>query len=311
MTPLVSVFSAPKPFDNPHIAVIQNNAINSWVHLGSEVDVLLIGEENGLIEAAKKIGARLINAVTRNSNGTPLVNSIFQLARDNTASPLLAYVNADILLTPDFIDMAKSVLKQADKFLIVGQRWDLDLTESLDFSGTWISHLETMIRSNAHLHPTGGSDYFIYPRGCYPEIPDLAVGRAGWDNWMIYEARRRGWWVVDASPTYKVVHQQHDYSHLPGGKPHYHLPESDENVRLAGGRHAIYTLGDANRLLQNGRLRKPPLTWKKFWREIEISPSTVMKSSKGACISFIVFHPVRAYWQFRVWMSGLRKRFKK
>ena len=44
--------------------------------------------------------------VTRNDWGTPLVSSIFELARQSTNSPLLAYVNADILLMPDFVKAA-------------------------------------------------------------------------------------------------------------------------------------------------------------------------------------------------------------
>jgi len=311
MAPLITIFSAPKPFTNPHIAIIQNNAINSWVHLGSEVDILLIGEEDGLANAAKKAGIRVIRKVSRNQHGTPLVSSIFRLARENSTSPLLAYVNADILLTPDFVSVARNVMRQAEEFLIVGRRWDLDLSEQLDFSDKWVSNLETLIKTKARLHPSGGSDYFIFPRVSYQAMPDLVIGRAGWDNWMIYEARRSGWRVVDASQSYKVVHQQHDYSHLPGGKPHYRLPESDENVRLAGGRHAIYTLEDANWLLKDGHLVKAPLTWKKFWREIEIAPATKMKSNPGARLSYALFHPIRTYWRFRVYFSESRKRRKK
>ena len=36
--------------------MIQNNAIDSWMHLGHEVDALLIGEEEGVAEAGKKTG---------------------------------------------------------------------------------------------------------------------------------------------------------------------------------------------------------------------------------------------------------------
>jgi hypothetical protein len=307
MSALITIFSTPKPFTNPHIAIIQSNAIKSWMHLGDEAETLLIGEEEGVAAAAKKEGIRLVREVTRNPQGTPLINSIFQKARENTTTPLLAYVNADIILTPAFIVVAKLIQSQAQRFLAVGRRWDLNIKKPLDFPADWVQQLDSLIKDTGIRHPAGGSDYFIFPRDCFTSIPDLAIGRAGWDNWMIYEARRNSWPVVESTPTYMVIHQQHDYSHLPGGKPHYRHPESDENVRLAGGRHVIYTLADANYQLKDGRLVKIPLTWKKFWREVEIFPAAGLKISFLARFSYILFHPVKSYWRFRVWLSHTRR----
>ena len=88
---------------------------------------------------------------------------------------------------------------------------------------------------HGQLHRPAGSDFFLFPRTCYSDLPDFAVGRAGWDNWMICNAREHRWRVIDATPSVMIVHQNHDYGHLPGGLPHYTVPETDENIRLAGG----------------------------------------------------------------------------
>ena len=45
--PLITIFTAPKPFTNPHIDLIQRNAIQSWLHLGDDVNVVMIGNEPG------------------------------------------------------------------------------------------------------------------------------------------------------------------------------------------------------------------------------------------------------------------------
>ena len=45
------------------------------------------------------------------------------------------------------------------------------------------------VKTRGRLHPPGGSDYFIFPRNCFTKIPNFAIGRAGWDNWMFYHAR--------------------------------------------------------------------------------------------------------------------------
>ncbi len=44
---LITFFSAPKPFTDPHIAMIQRNAIKSWTLL-PDVEVILLGEETVL-----------------------------------------------------------------------------------------------------------------------------------------------------------------------------------------------------------------------------------------------------------------------
>jgi hypothetical protein len=232
---LLTVFSAPKPFTDPHIAIIQRNAIGSWMRL-PEVEVFLVGDESGLTDAAREFGVKHLPDVARNAEGTPLVSSIFALARQASTAPLLVYVNADILLMPDLVEAARQVMSMAKKFLIVGQRWDLDETVPLDFSGDWSARLQLDARTRGELHRPMGSDYFTFPRDCFTDMPEFAIGRAGWDNWMIYKSRKEGWATVDATASIMIIHQNHDYSHLPGGQPHYKLPETYENIHLAGGR---------------------------------------------------------------------------
>ncbi len=54
--PLITIFTAPKPFTNPHINLIQRNAIQSWQHLGGEVQVLMMGDEAGMEDFAAEAG---------------------------------------------------------------------------------------------------------------------------------------------------------------------------------------------------------------------------------------------------------------
>lgn len=266
----LTLFTSPKPFTDPHIATIQRNAIQSWTHLGPDVDVLLIGEEYGLVEAAAGLGAKHLPAVKRNRWGTPLVSSIFDLARQNSASPVLAYLNADILVMPDFVDAARTVAAQSQEFLIIGRRWDLDIRRELDFDPGWAARLRADVDARGRLHGLAGSDYFIFPRQLYADMPDFAVGRAGWDNWAIYNACQSGWDVIDATPSLKVVHQDHDYGHLPGGQMHYDLEESQLNANLAGGRANMYTVLDTNKVLVDGVIRPPGPSLPRLLRRAEL-----------------------------------------
>jgi hypothetical protein len=299
MTPLITIITAPKPFRDAHIDLIQRNAIRTWKALGGDVEIALIGGEEGIAKAAADLGVGHLSAVKTNKEGTPLISSIFELGRSINESPLLAYVNADILLLPDFLESARNILELAERFLVVGQRWDLDVRESLDGSTGWEEKLKADVCSKGRLHPPMGSDYFLFPRDCFQEIPDFAVGRAGWDNWMIYEGRRQGWKVINATNSIMVIHQDHDYSHLPGGKPHYRLPESGENVRLAGGKRTIFHLEDCDWLLVEGRLRRKKFTLASTAREAETWPVRKLNSHFLNQLFFAIFHPVKAYREFR------------
>lgn len=302
MTPVLTIFTAPKPFVDPHIINIQMNAIRSWKALGEEVAVVLIGNETGIDLAATELGTAYIPEVGRNEQGTPLISSIFRIGRDLNQSPLLAYVNADILLFADFLETAKSILELTSEFLIVGQRYDLEVLSRLNFNKGWEKELMQSCQKSGKLHPRGGSDYFIFPRTTFVHIPDFAVGRAGWDNWMFYQARKNHWKTIDATPSIFIIHQNHDYSHLPGGQTHYRLPETAENVRLAGGERRIFSLLDVNYEFVLGKMRRYPIGWKKFWREIEIFPLIYLNSTFLAQIIYFVFHPSKAYIAFRKWI---------
>ncbi len=180
--PLITLFSAPKPFTNPHIAMIQRNAIKSWTLL-PDVEVILLGEEEGLAEAAKELGVKHISQVARNANGTPLISSMFKLARENSSSDLLCIINADMILMPDFVECAMesdSLLSKKreqapalqKKFVLLSQRWDYDITAPLDFAGGWESHgLRSICQKTESASPSGGKRFLPLPKKFLSRYP--------------------------------------------------------------------------------------------------------------------------------------------
>jgi len=172
---------------------------------------------------------------------------------------------------PDFLEAAHTSSLQRDKFVLLSQRWDLDVTQSIEFTEGWQNRLLSIVPRQGSLHRPAGSDFFSFPKSCYADIPNFTIGRAGWDNWMIYKARREKWTVIDCTPSVMIVHQNHDYSHLPGGKPHYEHPDTNENIRLAGGEANIrYTILDATHQLVSGKLVRPKMTYLRFMRGVEL-----------------------------------------
>ena len=263
----LTIFTAPKPFTNPHINVIQRNALSAWIRL-QDVDVILVGDEPGIPETAKEFGVRNIPWVERDANGIPLVNSVMEIGHSGSESPVLCYANADMILMSDLVEGARKTASQEKEYLLVGQRWNLALKEPFDFSGDWESRLRAEISRSGELFSPWGIDYFVFPRHLYTDVPNFTIGRVAWDNWMIYKARNTFGMAIDASTDVLAVHQNHDYSHLPE-KTLYGTEIALSNLAKAGGRKCIYNTLDTNRELIKGHIRKPKLRLVRLLRRME------------------------------------------
>src|SRR3989304_251416 len=193
--PTLALCTAVKPFTDRETARLQENALRSWRALGDRVEVLIMGDEGGAAEAARRIGVRLVPEVERTAAGTPLIGSIFERARAASASPILAYANADILLLGDFLPAVDAVAAGLPRFLLVSRRWDLRLDESLVADGDWRTRLRGRLAQEGRRHPPSGSDVFVFPRESFSEVPALAVGRAGWAHWMVLVEPAARWRV--------------------------------------------------------------------------------------------------------------------
>lgn len=265
----LTIFTAPKPFTNPHINIIQRNALSAWTRL-NDVGVVLIGDEPGIPEVAKELGVKNVPQVDRDEKGIPIVRSVMEIGHAHSDSPLLCYANADMILMSDLLRAARQVSEQAHDFLLVGQRWDLNQTEPLDFSGDWESRLRLDVAKHGKFYSPWGIDYFVFPRRLYTDVPNFTIGRPAWDNWMVYHARTTFGMAIDASRDVLAIHQNHDYSHLPGNRPPYGSEVAKSNLMKAGGRRHVYNILDTNRELVLGRICRPQVRIVRLLRRLEL-----------------------------------------
>ncbi|HEY5159251.1 MAG TPA: hypothetical protein VII93_14915 [Anaerolineales bacterium] len=281
----MTIFTAPKPFTNPHIDIIQRNALATWTRL-KDVEVILIGDEPGIPEAAKEFGVMNVAQVERDEKGIPLVSAVMEIGHAHSESPLLCYANADMLLMTDLVEAAQQVSKQVNDFLLVSQRWDLDLSGPIDLSGDWEARLRREVEQRGKFFSPWGIDYFIFPRHLYTSVPNFTIGRVAWDNWMVYHAMTTWGLAVDATRSVTVVHQMHDYSHLPGNKPSHGSEAGKSNLAKAGGRRCIYNILDTNRELIAGHIRHPKFHLARLLRRLEWMFITDDLGSRRAQIGF-------------------------
>ncbi|MSO96528.1 MAG: hypothetical protein EXQ81_12205 [Thermoleophilia bacterium] len=242
----MTIFSIPKPFIGK-TAENQQTAVTSWCQLAPDVQVVLVGDDVGVAETARSAGAQHVGGVECSSRGTPYIDDAFSRVAEIAEHSLGCFVNGDIVLLDDLVSAIRSSASVGPEFLLVGQNRDLPGVDQSDL-GTpdSLAHLRRRAVREGVLRGPTAIDYFVFSVGLFDPMPRFAVGRAGFDNWMIWKARQLGP-VVDLTDAVVAIHQSHGYGHLDGGKAEaYAGEEAARNIDLAGGRRRIYTLHDAS-----------------------------------------------------------------
>ena len=255
---MLTIFSTPKPFVG-HIGVIQLNAIRSWTLLHRDVEVILFGDDEGAGAAARDLNIRHEAEIRKAEQGTKYIDYLFDRAQRIARHNVLCYVNCDIILTGGFLRSVEQVAALGLPFLMVGQRWDTDITSPWDFTQQgWEDRLMATVSAHGKPRPPWFIDYFVFSLGLYRDLPPLVIGRVGWDNWLIWKARAMGAAVVDVSQVFKAVHQNHDYSYHPNGVEGVWNDElANRNRELAGGESHLLTIEDAtHEITASGLVKK-------------------------------------------------------
>jgi len=257
---VLTVFAVPKPFAG-HIGVIQRNAVRSWRALHPECQILLCGDEAGSAEAAFELGVERLLDVDTNEFGTPLLSSVFASVEMRADHDLLCYVNADIIFFDDLLDVVRAAASQHRRFLLAGGALDLDVTRELAFDEVGVRDLQERAREEGTPRGRLWIDFFVFPRGSIGRLPDFAVGRPSWDNWMIWRARSLRLPVVDVTDAATVVHQSHAYGHVQGSRgSRWEGPEGDANFELVRWEERCFSLDNATHVAQPGGELAPKKT---------------------------------------------------
>jgi hypothetical protein len=250
---VLTIFSVPKAFEG-EIGQIQGNAVRSWSELPGEV--VLVGDERGVAEVAAEVGAVHVGGVATTDHGTPRLDDAFARVERLARHPMRCFVNADIVLFEDAPAAAAATLEHARAFLLVGETIDLAVSSDV-IAPAEREALRAQARDEGRTRGATAIDYFIFTPDLFGPIPPFAVGRARFDNWLVWRARQNAI-VVDGTEAILAVHQRHDYGHLAGGQDAAHFgPEAERNLNLAGGKRRLYTINDAShRLTADGHLRR-------------------------------------------------------
>lgn len=258
---MLTMFSTAKPFRG-QAAVQQRNALESWRRLHATAEIILFGDEEGAARVCAELGLRHEPEVERHASGLKYLDGMFRRAQQIAKHDYLCYANCDMVLLPDFRRGLEIAIGWTRRFLLVGRRWDTEVSEAIDFGEEgWAERLRRRAVTCGKKQITDYVDYFVFPRGFYGEVPRLVVGRSYWDHWLVWRAREGGLPVVDGSRFIVAVHQNHDYGYHAQGKAGTNADEMAlRNVQLAGGPEHLRSVRDATHAITTGgRILATPL----------------------------------------------------
>ena len=259
---MITIFCTPKNFEGI-FDTIQKNAIRSWRYLSKDVEIIIFGNSKGAEMIAKEVGGIYYPDVKCSKNGVPFLSDLFQKANLIASFDILLFINSDIVLPEKIIGAIKIANNTFSNFLLVGYRWDLEVKKIINFKKTATSSAFWKIsESKSRKDSPAAIDYFIFRRNALKKIPDFVIGRPGYDNWLIWYARRHFIPVIDISEEVKAIHQSHHYNfHNLKNNPKVFdrnkIPIEEDglkNLRLHGKK--VLNLLDADYFILNGKVLK-------------------------------------------------------
>jgi len=243
---------------------MQKNAILSWHETLKPKEIFLFGTEQDI---CKRYGCVHKPLEFNKEFGVPRIDTTFERAQKDATTSLMAFINTDMIFGPELTDAIDVVARKFERFLIIGQKTDIDYVELINFADeAWWAKLCQCVLSKGVLHGKCGLDYFIFPRGkvyrgstlkpLSPRsnkglIPPFMIGRRTWDNAMMWIVALQGIPVIDATKAILAFHPHVASLRVKSGSPY------DYNRRLGGkaGRYGRTNLATWE-LTEGGELRK-------------------------------------------------------
>ena len=272
---MISILFSPKPFVG-NDAINQRNALASWRRIADDVELICYGDGEGVAEACAEFGARQVKDVPLSETAAPMFDWIVQHAEREAKYDLQMFINADIFLLPGFFEQLKKIPFR--QFLAVSDRLNVrpEFLSGDNLDDAREKLLAESERGLATMNGGSGSDFFIFRRGMWKDLPPVAAGRAGYDNVLMWLCLARNFPLIDVTNAILPLHPNHGYGHVKGGRATtYGGPDVIRNLEYLRGL-TIPCLCDATHLLypsgivSNRRFHGFPhrwLAWTHVWHE--------------------------------------------
>ena len=204
---------------------IQVNAINSWLNLDMDKQILVYTEHKEETEKHFADHLDIIKVITPKritKSNAVYVSDVFYAPYDYTEKDdILCYINSDMIMLDDFVKSVDTVLHKNDyrsnPYYISGRRWEWkdsnEYKKFHDFSDkeNFLKYVESTVKKSGYMGLVFSADYFIHPRSLFEgKIPeDMILGRCVWGSWIARAAKRLQANTFDIFKTCFSIHPFH------------------------------------------------------------------------------------------------------
>lgn len=235
-----------------------------------------------VIQLATSLGWTTLVPPRTNDQNIPHLKEMFSgVERLLPGCVFYGYANGDVLFDDGLLrtlEAVAEVLRPLRRTLIVGRR------TNFEHRGREVylpSDVKQVAETDGRLFISDAQDYFVMTPGFpWSFVPDVIVGRPGYDNFLVATAIRRGVSVVDATRSVTALHQTDRDGNFAGHN--WNNSDRDYNLRAIGRKfryHSGHTTRsqfvtqvdrDDGEVTVHRRYSKRRV-WSSFWKQIGFS----------------------------------------
>ncbi|XP_060081799.1 uncharacterized protein LOC132561088 isoform X2 [Ylistrum balloti] len=205
---------------------INLNTLQNWKHIYKSPKLILFTDDQRVVSAGVSSDWSVENVTTESVTEVPALRTLFLESQQRSKSYFYMYANADILFDRYLSEILSGIevfLKSSHlhnkPVLIVGQRTNINISR---INSHGVEAWKTILQKSYTIYTKfqkDAIDYFI-TNNVFPwrDVPQLVIGRVGYDNWIIAYARFRGFVTIDASSVISAIHQTNNNGNFEGFK---------------------------------------------------------------------------------------------
>lgn len=192
---------------------LNNRTLQNWRSLHG-INVIVFSNCSKVKLISEQAGWTVL-PVIREAAACPILPDMFLEAQRKFRSTYYGYANGDLLFTDGLMKTLEKIFckfQNDKKILIVGRRTNVNSSLLSGINSQFGDEVEDYAIKYGERFQPDALDYFItntlFP---WENFLPLAVGRRGYDNWVLAYARLNNFTVIDASDSVTCLHQTLDW----------------------------------------------------------------------------------------------------